>query len=326
MDAAKTTTPLFSALAVSLKPLQDVLRCIHFKPTALCQINHEGIKISVEDAKSLQAHAFLDTKLFSTFNLDLAETGDEMLLFGISLAALMEMLNIYTPSSGSFSQMKDGQYVRTSAYQANGPGGPLRLGNTIRVTYAELGGTLDLVLEEHGVQTQCRLTTYEPDEIAEISLEADPVPDRIIMRSAWLYEALTELELHQGDLLTIRQSPRQPFLRLAVKGILGEAQLDYPNDKQVLETFSCADDVKHVYRFGMIKTCLKAMNLSTRVSIRTDDVGTMAIQFMIDVGDNRNAFVEFRMVALDENGVESASEDGDRDDAENRELDETLVF
>jgi cell cycle checkpoint protein len=164
----------------------------------------------------------------------------------------MEMLNIYTPSSGYLGQAKDNEHSRIGNFPTGGQG-PLRLGSTIRIQYTEVGGTLDLVLEEQGVLTRCQLTTYEPDEVAEIALETDPVPDRIIMRSAWLYEALTELDLHQGEVLTMRQSPKQPFLRLSVKGILGEAQLDYPNDKQVLETFACASDVKNAYRFSMIK-------------------------------------------------------------------------
>lgn len=75
------------------------------------------------------------------------------------------------------------------------------------------------------------------------------------------------------------------------------------------------------------------MNASSRVSIRTDDLGTMAIQFMIDIGDNRNAFVEFRIVALSEDNGASDASDGDAGVDTDRlvlplpqHADETLVF
>lgn len=278
---------------MSIKPLHDVLKCISFKPQALVRLSEEGLRFSVEDSRSLQAHAFLDNTLFSSFSF--AGGSDEVVSFSITLSALMEVLGIYNPAYGQ-------------AFTSNS-NNVLRLGGTLRITYKELGSSLDLILEENNVLTKCSLTTYEPDELVDIDILTDPAPDKIIMRSEWLHDAMIEMDAGQTDALTLRQSPRRPFLRLSSKGLLGSVQMDYPNDRSVLETFSCSEDVKNTYKFSMLKTSLRAMKESSRISLRTDEHGTLSMQFMIAVGEGRNSFVEFRMLALDQDEAHAEVEE-----------------
>lgn len=274
-----------------------------WKTHAHCRVRHPSYHAIVETRSCSDpyiAHAFLEASLFSTYRFTLPEpstssTYTEIISFSISLAALMELLSIYNPSS------------QQNAFSSSN--NMLRMGGTLRITYQEFGSALDLVLEENGVITTCSLTTYEPDNLAELELEINCIPDKIIMRSEWLSDAMIELDSHGGDVLSIRQSPQRPWLRLSVKGILGSAQMDYPNDRSVLETFSCKADVKNSYKFSMIRPCLKAMAASEKVSIRTDDLGTLAIQFMIAIGEGRHSFVEFKILALDED--EHENEGGD---------------
>lgn len=203
----------------------------------------------------------------------------------------MELLAIYNPAK---EQTAFGQSTNV-----------LRMGGTLRLTYHEYGSPLDMILEENGVVTTCSLTTYEPEDLADIDLDVDPVPNKLIMRSEWLADAMAELDGNGGDILTIRQSPTRPFFRLSVKGLLGSAQMDYPNDRSVIETFNCRADVKNSYKFSMIRTSMRAMAAAEKVSMRTDDLGTMAIQFMIGVGEGRHSFVEFKVLALDEDDEDS---------------------
>lgn len=207
----------------------------------------------------------------------------------------MELLSIYNPVK---EQTTFGQSTNV-----------LRMGGTLRLTYAEYGSSLDMILEENGVVTTCSLTTYEPDDLSHIELESDPAPNKLIMKAEWLSDAISELDGSGGDTLTIRQSPNRPFFRLSVKGLLGSAQMDYPNDRSVIETFQCRMDVKNSYRFSMIRTSLKAMAAAEKVSMRTDDLGTIAIQFMIGVGEGRYSFVEFKALALSEDDEEAQEDD-----------------
>jgi len=51
------------------------------------------------------------------------------------------------------------------------------------------------------------------------------------------------------------------------------------------------------YRFAAVKMGLRAMSVSTKVSIRTDGEGVLSMNFMIDI-DGTNVFVEFRVLSL----------------------------
>lgn len=234
----------------------------------------------------------------------------------------MEVLGIYNPAYGSTSFNSNSTSLASSAIS-----NPLRMGGTLRLSYKEAGSTLDLIVEENNVVTKCQLTTYEPDDTIDIELLTHLPPHKIIMRAEWLHDALTEFDASGSDVLTVRQSPRRPFLRVSSKGLLGSVQMDYPNDRSVLETFHCLEDVKNGYRFSMIRHSIRAMREASKVSLRTDDNGTLSMQFMIPVGEGRNSFVEFRIMALDESSDERGEGSGDEaGEGDTITMNETLDF
>ena len=49
----------------------------------------------------------------------------------------------------------------------------------------------------------------------------------------------------------------------------------------------------HRYKISLLKPSVKALALSTRVSIRTDDRGFLSIQYMIKNDDGQVCFVEY---------------------------------
>ena len=200
----------------------------------------------------------------------------------------MEVLSIYNPAYGS-------------SFSGNNP---LRMGSTLRISYAVIGSSLDLTLEDQSIVTKCELTTYEPDDLVDLELRSDPIPNKIIMKGEWLVDAITELDASQTDILNIRQCPRRPFFRISAKALLGSIQMDYPNERSVLETFICSTESKNNYKFSMIKTSVRAMKEASKVSIRTDSYGTLSMQFMIPVGEGRNSFVDFRILSLTEDDTD----------------------
>ena len=69
--------------------------------------------------------------------------------------------------------------------------------------------------------------------------------------------------------------------------------MDYPNDRDVLETFECAERVQFAYRVRHITCALRALQSSLKTSLRIDDEGLLSLQFMMTGGPG--AFVEFRV-------------------------------
>jgi cell cycle checkpoint protein len=98
--------------------------------------------------------------------------------------------------------------------------------------------------------------------------------------------------------------------------------MDYPDDRDVLESFDCDIPVSFrfashsscpcsrpiifcSYRFSLMLRMLKALNSSTKTSLRIDDEGLLSLQFLmpsprprIALGpqaDSVEAFIEFRV-------------------------------
>jgi len=60
--------PIFTAISTSARQLYLLLRCISFSQRAEVEINPQGIKFSVEEARVVQGLTFLDKALFSDIN------------------------------------------------------------------------------------------------------------------------------------------------------------------------------------------------------------------------------------------------------------------
>ena len=190
----------------------------------------------------------------------------------------------------------------------------LGMAGACRMSYAEAGAPLSIVLEESGVTTTCELVTYEPDLHDEIPLERDRLAQKIIMRASWLHDAITELASTNPTRLTITASPSvAPYLALSVTGALGSATVEFSKDPQLLETFQVARRIVNTYKFSLIKSATKAMAVASKVSIRADEQGVLSLQFMIEFDGGGISFVDFRFVPfVAEEGEEDeeGSEDG----------------
>jgi cell cycle checkpoint protein len=77
--------------------------------------------------------------------------------------------------------------------------------------------------------------------------------------------------------------------------------MDYPNDRDVLETFECTRPVSFTYRFGHISRTLRALQSSAKTSLRIDDEGLMSLQFLMPSPKAKidepstDGFIEFRV-------------------------------
>ena len=97
--------------------------------------------------------------------------------------------------------------------------------------------------------------------------------------------------------------------------------MDYPNDREVLETFECAETVSFrlprsfdiliytqsifSYRLSHILRTMKAMQSSTKTSIRIDAEGVLGLQFLStsaspQTGTLVENFIDFRCLSVDE--------------------------
>ncbi|KAI9705932.1 MAG: ssDNA endodeoxyribonuclease [Candelina mexicana] len=326
--------PILSAVSSSARQLFQLLRCISFGPKAEVLITKEGLRFTVEESRVMQGFAFLDKALFTTYsytpimdstsnNHDEADN-DEPPAFQISLPALLETLQIF-----GVSDTKDRWSSRemgvTSSFSRGGPAAAfdnrvLDVSGVCRISYPAVGAPLCIILEEKGVTTTCELVTYKPEIQDEIPLQRDRLAQKIIMRSSWLYDAITELSSTSPTRLTITASPSAPFFTLSSNGDLGSATIEFSKDSLLLESFQIPRRTVNTYKFSLIKSASRAMAIASKVSIRGDQQGVLNLQFMIEVEGGAFSFVDFRFVPfIPELGDDDG--DGEEDDEDFDALD-----
>ena len=329
--------PIFTALSTSARQLYLLLRCISFTPKAEVHITPEGLRFSAEEARVVQGLAFLEKGLFTSYTFnepspahrsqpssdDSASETSTTPEFQISLAALLETLQIFgisdpTSSSSSHSfRNPNGGFTSTYPTAFTTPALALHSsGGTCRISYHSFGSPLSITIIEGGVTTICDLTTYEPesDHLDEgIPLQRDALTLKIIMRSTWLSDAITELANTNPTVLVINaSSAAAPFLALEGQGgPFGDGTVEFmPTSTSsntaesasssrthsskktplVTETFSVAAPpgshgrVRQRYKFDLIRKAARAMALASKVSVRQDRQGVLSLQFMIEIG------------------------------------------
>ncbi|KAH8697735.1 putative DNA repair protein Rad1 [Talaromyces proteolyticus] len=336
--------PIFSAVSNNANHLYTLLRCIGFASKAFIQITPDGIRFSVEENRVMQGLAFLDKALFTTYTFNPSteqecngggegndlEEQDHIVYpqFLISLSALLETLQIFGIGDANLPSSSFSNQASSVAGAFTSPA--VLLGRSCTLRYNNIGSPLSITLSESGITTTCELTTYEPDDPSfgsaagelDIPLQRDAIIMKIIMRSAWLHNAITELDGTNPTVLSISaSSKKEPFFALSGSGgPFSESTVEFSMDKNntdsdfnhkslagdggplsskrtklaptVTETFqvnppsSMGSRVKENYRFALIRKAARAMAAATKVSIRGDIQGVLSMQFMVELGDS----------------------------------------
>ncbi|KAH7927051.1 Rad1-domain-containing protein [Leucogyrophana mollusca] len=191
---------------------------------------------------------------------------------------------------------------------------------SMRLSYGGPGYPLTLLLAEDstGPTTTCEISTFDPEPNIELPFDGDRTVLKIIFKSSsWLREALSELDPSCDKITFVsnpadearraqRAAPAKPLFRIQASGSFGSTEMDYPNDREVLETFECTHAISVSYRFGHISKTLRALQSSTKTSLRIEEEGLLSLQFLVPVpkprGGMSDSFIEFRCLALDEGG------------------------
>ncbi|KAH7394452.1 Rad1/Rec1/Rad17 [Pyrenochaeta sp. MPI-SDFR-AT-0127] len=242
--------PVLTAVSSSARQLYLLLRCIAFSTKAHVQIGEEGLKLSVDEASVMEASAFLDKSLFTTYNFhapapprnsqlpsdsdnDEPETPSTTPTFQISLPALLETLQIFgltDPNTTKPPWARDNPYPTSTAFSNN----ILGMHNLCRISYDSLGAPLSIILTEASIRTQCDLTTYEPEYSDEIPFDRHALAFKTIMRGSRLHDAISELSSTSPEKLTMyaKTVRGKPFFALSSSGTVGSARVEFNNQPQ----------------------------------------------------------------------------------------------
>ncbi|CCX11133.1 putative DNA repair protein Rad1 [Pyronema domesticum] len=288
--------PVFTATSSNARQLYNVLKCLNFQSKAQIEINHDGLIVTVEDSRVMQGTAFIESALFTSFVYNPRPTSEASdpptETFALSLSILLECLQIFTPAEPR--QFSNGGQTSNNVFSP----AILRSGGTAKFTYNGPGSPLFLTLAEGGDVTTCELTTYEPEMILPIPLRMEELGVKVIMKAAWLHDAIRELDNNLTDTVTLLLRPSSvpshpshpshppsapsapaPDFLLLTSGPLGSATVEFGKQIQILHY---TEGYRFSYAFHLIKNAGRAMGLATKASVRGDSQGVLSLQFMIE--------------------------------------------
>ncbi|VDN96663.1 unnamed protein product [Rodentolepis nana] len=266
--------PLVYAKTDNIKACVNLLKAVHFRDIATIFISKSGIKVTVEDAKCVQGSAFLQSEMFQEYRILQPITA-----FKINLTVLLNCLSIFGINNNNSL-------------------------TSVILSYKEHGCTLDLLsLEDSGVVAECNIKTMDALEVLDFDFANSQIISKVILKSDCMRETFSELDA-TSDILEVAIVPTtlpQPRLRLTTYGFSGTTHYDFPRDSDPVEVFECSSTDPYVtrYRLSLLRPSTnRALALSSRVSLRTNDRGFLSLQYMINSGNSEApaSFVEFYCV------------------------------
>ncbi|KAJ2656412.1 checkpoint clamp complex protein Rad1 [Coemansia sp. RSA 1200] len=316
VEAAEDT--VFMAKLMNVRPLVNMLKTIGFRPRAICTISSSGIVFTVEDAQCIVAQAYLRTTLFSTFDYntqlarernmkrlaeidseahgDEVEAASEITQISLPLDNLIECLSLfYGPSSSNSLSgpggSNQGGIQSTTGTLGNANPLDLRGATTAHIAFNGPGSDFELVLEERGIISMCRLATFVPEVPVDLGFSRFPIVQQLIIRSEWLRDAFNELD-PTSDAVTLSISSTAPYFRISTVGNNGSTEMTYSKDEKILDSFFCNEEQENRFKLSQILKCRQALAMSDKTKIRVNQRGFLSFQFMIPT-DVDVSFVNF---------------------------------
>ncbi|WVQ99013.1 hypothetical protein IAU59_006145 [Kwoniella sp. CBS 9459] len=200
----------------------------------------------------------------------------------------------------------------------------------MRMTWMGMGHDLSVLLldDSRGPTTDCQLRTLEPEELMNAQFDQDNVALYLIMKSEWFRDALLDLPISSTRITLISTPPHEALppdqpgatissngrhrhraevgqFRIEAEGDFGKTELDYPNDKEVMDKFECEERVQFSYHSSHFALLSRALHQSVKICLQIEKTGFLCVQIMMPLEKNievggHSGILEFKMHALEE--------------------------
>ncbi|XP_058822195.1 cell cycle checkpoint protein RAD1 [Topomyia yanbarensis] len=283
----------FSAILNNYVTFYNVAKAINFVDVATVQLTNDGMKVVVEDAKSVQATAYVMRNCFSEYKLahvkrklgpaDVTDDDEPSTSFGLNLKAFTDCLSMFLES----------EYDSHMKMVHKGDGAPL-------VAILEQG--------EDYLITECSVKTMESPEVMDFDFDKDNVCSQVTVNGALFFALLSELD-RNCDEIEVLLSPDSPSFKLSTFGELhSESNIEITDDSEMLISFQSTETTSHRYKFSHFKLVMGTLALASKVSLRTNKDGLLGMQVMIEISDSSQLFVEYFIVPLCESNQNNLPE------------------
>ncbi|XP_017075950.2 cell cycle checkpoint protein RAD1 [Drosophila eugracilis] len=250
-----------------IKTFNQAIKSICFNDYGMLQVSEDGMRITVEQGKSIQATLFMPPGAFKEFHVE------EFQCFGLKMNVLSECLNLFGSADCSLRMMYRGH------------GDPLMI---ILFPY-----------DDDDVSTECALKTMDCDEPIDYDMNLkDPDLNVIFVRGPNLAKVFNELEKSAEEFEFVT-SPQRPHFKITTVGIMQAVfSVEVAKTSPMMMMFNCKKTVVARYKSQQIKITNKAMQSATKVAIKTNSIGLLELHMVMQGEGHDEIFVQFFIIPL----------------------------
>ncbi|EDW25380.1 GL26460 [Drosophila persimilis] len=250
-----------------VKTFNAAIKSICFNDYAMLQVSDEGLRITVEQGRSIQATLFMPPAAFTEFHVQ------DFQSFGLKMNALSECLNLFGTADCS-----------------------------VRMLYKDQGDPLKIILypyDDEDVSTECAIKTMDSEEPIEYDLNLkDSDLNTIFVRGPNLSKIFHELEKSAEEFEFIT-SPDRPYFKITTIGIMQAVfSVEVAKTSPMMMMFNCPQTLVARYKSQQIRLTNKAMQAATKVSIKTNNLGLLELHLVMQGEGQEEIFVQFYVVPL----------------------------
>ncbi|RSH81787.1 ssDNA endodeoxyribonuclease [Apiotrichum porosum] len=98
---------------------------------------------------------------------------------------------------------------------------------------------------------------------------------------------------------------RDGSFSIHAEGDFGTVQFDYPNAREVMDAFECAEEVTFSYAAAHVSLLGRALQHSVKICLQIESEGFLSVQVMMPIPesmapDMHNGILDFKMYALED--------------------------
>lgn len=270
MDSMNSETMRENLLTVQIdnvKTFTTILKALHFKEKAILYIDTQGLKVIVQDAKCMQAAAYIYPELFQVY--EVKQYGDDQIMFQIPFVALLQCLTIFEGCS-------------------NTPGAT----TSLKMTYRGYGNPLNLILEEEGVLTDCQIRTQEAIDVLNFVIRNDDMSFKVIMRAPELRLIFSELD-SSTEFIEMKLSKEPENMKIMTRGESGRCEVCIASSSEFVTMFKCEEETSYRYTYVQFKPIIKFLQVALKANVRGTRDGLLCFHFMISLDNSQDRLVNY---------------------------------
>ena len=308
-DSQSQGTPLegFVARMNNYKILKQFCTAVNVNSdgNASVYMKANGLKMTVEDAKTFQANAFLDHNIFNEFTY----TPEDDVGLNLNIPSILDVLNLFGAKNDYSDLTVQGQDAQGQTVQGQTQTSMFSISplTSLVLHYGKYGDPFTLWLEEDGLVTRAALPTRDLEETLMFDFTKPNLNTKVVLQADPLKELFNEIDL-SGDYLEISVNADRNSFGFTTFGSSGDVFTEVPNDSDMVHSFECRKTAKAKFPMTMIKYALKSIHMASKVSLRMDQQQILCLQYLIQF-ETGQCFLEYFFTPQIETEVETQSDD-----------------